>query len=102
MTELVNFEITKTISICVEEFNKNLITELENKIKKDILGNILTSVMNQKSIFGFDDIKNFAKIEPTDIFPDKSEYYQQICWSGSGTYKKEFKPLEYPIIAVKN
>lgn len=70
MTELINFEITKTVSDLVIKLNKDLIDDLSSKIKSDVVNSIIHSASTKKSIFGLDDIKDLGKIYKNETLID--------------------------------
>lgn len=100
MTDIINFNIKQLIESSVSELNKNLTNDIEKKIREDVINKLLEH-KTKDSIFDLDDIKEFGKVEPKDIFSDMKDYYSIGGYNGAPSRIQNFKPNEYPIIAVK-
>lgn len=102
MTDIINFDIKQLIESSVSELNKNLTDNIEIKIREDVINKILET-KSKESIFELDDIKEFGKVEPKDIFSDMNmkDYYSVRGYNGSPSQIQNFKLNEYPIIAVR-
>jgi hypothetical protein len=103
MTDIINFDIKQLIESSVSEFNKNLTTNLEVKIREDIIKNILET-KSRDSIFGLDNIADFGKLDPKlivsglttiDNYPSNYTSYDR-----SMIYNISFQKDEYPILVL--
>jgi hypothetical protein len=92
MTNIINFDIKQLIEKSISELTKNLSDDIEIKVRNDITNKILET-KSSPSIFGLDDIKEFAKIKPNS----GDKYLSDNCQS-YGPRITTFSKDEYPII----
>ena len=87
MTNIINVDLEKIIESSISELTKKLSSELNKKVREDVINNLMKTTTT-KSIYGLDDIKDFGKIDCTDKYLD-NHYHR--------TYLK-LKNDEYPIL----
>jgi hypothetical protein len=99
MTDIINVDLEKIIESSISELTKKLSSELNKKVREDVINNLMKTTTT-KSIYGLDDIKDFGKFnsESPHIQCQKTMNYSHCFNHNSQYYYSGFKENEYPIL----
>ena len=100
MTDIINVDLEKIIESSISELTKKLSSELNKKVREDVINNLMMNITT-KSIYGLDDIKDFGKFNSTSphIQCQKTMNYSRSFNQYNSQYGySAFKENEYPIL----
>ena len=101
MTDIINVDLEKIIESSISELTKKLSSELNKKVREDVINNLMMNITT-KSIYGLDDIKDFGKLfypNSPHIQCNKTMNYSSSFNHYDGKFNQMvFKENEYPIL----
>ena len=100
MTDIINVDLEKIIESSISELTKKLSSELNKKVREDVINNLMMNITT-KSIYGLDDIKDFGKL-CGDYSPlwisSQNKFNLYFNSQASPTIYENFSIEEYPIL----
>jgi hypothetical protein len=99
MTDIINVDLEKIIESSISELTKKLSSELNKKVREDVINNLMKTT-TIKSIYGLDDIKDFGKIDEESTVIFKENEYSILRYKGKVTTKGVFSSIGHFITDV--